>query len=99
MKRFLICIIATGFGFSSALTNPFTVITASSIIGVNPMTNIWYRLIVFAVMYGLLVFFVFHHINVIQKDPTKSPTYENDLKKIKNLGLEDYKDTLENNKW
>ena len=95
---FLICIIATGFGFSSALTNPFTVITASSIIGVNPMANIWYRLIVFAVMYGLLVFFVFHHINVIQKDPTKSPTYENDLKKIKNLGLEDYQETLENKK-
>jgi len=28
---FLICIIATGFGFASAITNPFTVITASNI--------------------------------------------------------------------
>lgn len=89
---FLICIVATGFGFSSAITNPFTVITASQIIGVSPVSNIWYRVIIFMVMYGLLIGFVLLHINKITKDPQKSPTYLKDLDKIKNLELEVIKD-------
>ncbi len=51
---FLISIVACGFGFSSAITNPFTVLFASQLIGVNPMTNVWYRIIIFIVMYGLI---------------------------------------------
>lgn len=93
---FLVCIIATCFGFSSALTNPFTVITASAILGVSPLSNIWYRIIIFIAMYGLLLMFIFHHIKVIEKDPLKSPTYQNDLIKLQNLNLEDYQETKEN---
>ncbi len=78
---FVICIVATGFGFASALTNPFTVITASNIIGASPMTNIWYRIIIFFVMYGLLLLVIFKHIKKITTDPLKSPTYKADLKK------------------
>lgn len=78
---FLICIVATGFGFASAITNPFTVITASNIIGVSPMTNVWYRFIIFGIMYGLLLLAVRHHIKVIKKNPLKSPTYLEDQKK------------------
>ena len=84
---FIICIVATGFGFASALTNPFTVITASNIIGVSPMTNMWYRVVVFLVMYGLLLLYVFNHIRKIKKNPEKSPTYKTDLKK-KEVDLE-----------
>ncbi|MBQ2306665.1 MAG: hypothetical protein II184_04040, partial [Clostridia bacterium] len=59
---FLICIVACGFGFASAVTNPFTVLLASEIIKTNPMTHIWFRLIIFAVMYLLLLGFVFLYI-------------------------------------
>ena len=75
---FLICIIATAFGFASALTNPFTVIAASEIIGISPMTNIWYRIVVFILMYGLLLGYTFLHIRRISKKPECSPTYESD---------------------
>ena len=78
---FLICIVASAFGFASALTNPFTVITASEILGINPMTHIFYRVIIFLVMYGLLLGFVFLHIRKITKTPEASPTYENDINK------------------
>ena len=93
---FIICIVATGFGFASALTNPFTVITASNIIGASPMSNIWYRVIIFLVMYGLLLLFIFNHIKKITISPEKSPTYKIDSKKreeieeeavVKNEGL------------
>lgn len=81
---FLICIIGTGFGFACAITNPFTVITASNIIGANPMANLWFRILIFILMYGLLMVFIFNHIKKIKKDPTTSPTFTNDALKINN---------------
>lgn len=82
---FLICIVATGFGFASAITNPFTVITASTIIGVSPLINVWFRFFVFFIMYCLLLCYVFHHIKIIEKDISNSPTYENDNDKREDL--------------
>ncbi|MBR6051597.1 MAG: hypothetical protein IKP68_10425 [Clostridia bacterium] len=77
---FLISIVACGFGFSSAITNPFTVLFASQIIGVNPMTNVWYRIVIFLIMYGVMELSIFLYTKKIAKDPTKSFTYERDLK-------------------
>lgn len=75
---FLVSLIACGFGFASAVTNPFTVLLASSIIGANPMEHIWYRLLIFAVMYLLMLLFVFVYVRRIAKDPSKSLTLAHD---------------------
>ena len=76
---FLISIVSCGFGFASAITNPFTVLFASQIIGVNPMINIWYRIIIFLVMYGLLLLWIYLYTRKLMKDPSKSYTYDHDL--------------------
>jgi len=75
---FLISIVACGFGFSSAITNPFTVLFASKIIGVNPMTNVWYRIVIFIVMYALMELVIFLYTRKISGSPEKSFTYESD---------------------
>lgn len=75
---FLVCIIACGFGFASAITNPFTVLLASEIIGANPMESIWYRIVIFAVMYLLLLGFVFLYVKRLRKDPASSLTLAHD---------------------
>ncbi|MBP5307591.1 MAG: hypothetical protein J6Z34_00460 [Clostridia bacterium] len=75
---FLVSIVACGFGFSSAITNPFTVIFASNVIGVNPMTNVWYRIIIFAVTYALLMLYVFAYVRKISAHPEKSLTFGRD---------------------
>ena len=75
---FLVCIIACGFGFASAITNPFTVLLASEIIGANPMENIWYRIVIFIVMYLLLLGFVFLYVKRLRKDPASSLTLVHD---------------------
>lgn len=75
---FLVCIVSCGFGFASAITNPFTVLIASDIIGVNPMDKIWYRIIIFVVMYFLMEGFLFLYVRKIRKDPEKSYTLEHD---------------------
>ncbi|MBP5207051.1 MAG: hypothetical protein J6330_01180 [Clostridia bacterium] len=83
---FLISIVACGFGFASAITNPFTVLLASEIIDVNPMEHVYYRFIVFFVMYALLIGFILLYTRKITKDPLKSLTYEHDerIKAAKN---------------
>lgn len=75
---FICSIIACGFGFASAITNPFTVLLASGIIGVNPMLKIWFRLLVFAVMFPLLLGFLFLYLRRIAKDPSASVTLQHD---------------------
>ena len=77
---FLCCIASTGFGFATAITNPFTVILASDIIDVNPMTNIWYRFIIFFVVFLVLTGFIQLYANNIITNPQASYTYENDEK-------------------
>lgn len=75
---FICCILACGFGFAGAITNPFTVLLASRIIDVNPMTNIWFRFIIFIVMFGLLIAFLFLYLRRISKNRYDSLTYIHD---------------------
>lgn len=75
---FLCCTASTGFGFATAITNPFTVILASKIIDVNPMTKIWYRFIIFFVIYLILMTYILLYTRKISKDPSSSFTYEHD---------------------
>lgn len=89
---FLVCIIACGFGFASAITNPFTVLLASEIIGANPMEHILYRVVIFAVMYALLLGFVFLYVKRLKKDPASSLTLSHDeaLRKSDRVNGETY---------
>ena len=66
---FLCCILSCGFGFAGAITNPFTVLLASQLIGANPMEHIWFRILIFLVMFGLLQGFLFLYLRRLKKDP------------------------------
>lgn len=70
---FLCCILACGMGFATAITNPFTVLLASEIIGVSPMVNIWFRLIIFAVVFLLLLAYILLYASRTAKMPAASP--------------------------
>lgn len=75
---FLVSIVACGFGFASAITNPFTVLLASEIIGANPMEHVFYRIIIFLVMYLLLEGFLYLYVRKLRKNPENSYTYTHD---------------------
>ncbi|MDD3126826.1 MAG: AbgT family transporter [Candidatus Izemoplasmatales bacterium] len=80
-------VLAAGFGFASGITNPFTVGIASEIAGINILSGVGYRLIIFILMYILLSSFLVHHAKKIEKDPTKSLTYEDDQKKARSFDV------------
>lgn len=75
---FICCILSCGFGFAGAITNPFTVLLASEIIGANPMEHIWLRIVIFIVMFGLLLAFLFAYLRRLEKDPSASLTAGHD---------------------
>ncbi|MBR2583664.1 MAG: hypothetical protein IKD61_09755 [Oscillospiraceae bacterium] len=75
---FICCILACGFGFAGAITNPFTVLLASEIIGANPMEHISFRILIFFVMFALLLLFLFFYLRKLKKDPLASLTLRHD---------------------
>ncbi len=91
-----ICLMATGFGFSTALTNPFSVGLSVQTINqtvegseLSLTDGLWYRALIFLVMYFVLCSFVTLHIKKIEKNPESSPTYLHDDAMRSNLHLED----------
>jgi uncharacterized ion transporter superfamily protein YfcC len=51
-------LIASGVGFTTAITNPLTIGTASIAAGVSVTDGLWYRLIIFCVMYVFTALFL-----------------------------------------
>lgn len=51
-------LIASGVGFTTAITNPLTIGTASIAAGVSVTDGLWYRCIIFAVMYVITSLFL-----------------------------------------
>ena len=47
-------LLAIGCGFSAGVCNPFTIGVAQSLVGLPMFSGIWFRLVCFAVIYGIL---------------------------------------------
>lgn len=90
-------VLAAGFGFASAITNPFSVGIASEIAGVNILSGVLFRLVVFVIMYLLVSTFLVMYAKKLEKNPNKSLTYEDDLQKKANLTT-DFTQTIPNEK-
>jgi len=92
------CLLAACFGFSAAITNPFSVGLAAQIAGTSPSDGVWLRLLFFYLTYSTLCIFLVIHLHRIKKKPELSPTYETDLDKRKSLDGFSSEHTPENDK-
>lgn len=68
-------LLSTGFGFSAAVTNPFTIGIAQGIAGLPTFSGLGFRLVVFGVIYAALFLFLRRYAKRIEADPTRSPVY------------------------
>ncbi|MBQ4435493.1 MAG: hypothetical protein IJK86_02060 [Lachnospiraceae bacterium] len=75
---FLVSVGSACLGFAAGITNPFTVVLASGLIGTSVTSGILFRCLVFAVMFGLDAAFLLRHLKRIERDPRRSPTFEAD---------------------
>lgn len=76
------CMLAACFGFSAAITNPFSVGLASSIMGAKVLDGMYMRVILFVLIYGMVCGFLLLHNKRIANNPQKSLTYDLDRSKL-----------------
>ena len=79
------CLMAACFGFSTAITNPFSVGTAAQLAGIHVSSGAWLRIVFFVIVYLILCAFLLRYLKTIRRDPKNSPTYETDLKRRESL--------------
>ncbi len=60
-------LLAVGCGFASGVCNPFTVGVAQSLASLPMFSGIWLRIVAFAVIYTVLVLFVYFHAKKVEK--------------------------------
>ncbi len=82
------CLLAACFGFSTAITNPFSVGTAAQYAEIPTSSGAWLRIVFFAIVYLVLCLFLMRYLRRIEADPSSSLTYESDLKRRENLAEE-----------
>lgn len=88
-----VCMMAACFGFSSAITNPFSVGLVADLADTHVFDGAWLRVLFFLAVYAAVCAFLLLHIKRIAKDPTRSFTYESDQKKLLSLDLSFQKET------
>ncbi|MBR2860302.1 MAG: YfcC family protein [Clostridia bacterium] len=82
------CLLAACFGFSTAITNPFSVGTAAQIAGIHTSSGAWLRVVFFVIVYVVLCAFLLTYLKKLQANPQASPTFEIDQEKRKNLVID-----------
>ncbi len=66
-----VSILAAGCGFAAGVCNPFTVGVAQELAGLPMFSGIWLRLISFALIYAVLLFFIKRHAKKIENPINK----------------------------
>jgi uncharacterized ion transporter superfamily protein YfcC len=80
-----VCLLASCFGFCAAITNPFSVGTATQLAGIHVSSGAWLRVVFFVMVYIILCGFLLGYLKKLRRDPKISPTYEADLKRRETL--------------
>lgn len=82
-------LLAVALGFSAGVLNPFTVGVAQSFSNELVLfSGIGYRLLTFAVVYGILMVFLIPYAKKIDKKPSLSSVYSEDLNIKQNLNID-----------
>lgn len=72
--------LSSGLGFAAAMFNPFTVGTAQKLADIPVFSGLYLRAPFFLVCMALGAFYLLRYVRRIEKDPTLSLTYNDDLK-------------------
>ena len=64
-------ILAAGFGFSAAITNPFTIGVAQELASIPIFSGFFYRFIIFIITFVILDLFLIYHAKKVDTNPTQ----------------------------
>ena len=78
-------LLASGFGFSAAVSNPFSIGVAQTIAGIPVFSGSFLRLIIFFIVYLVVLLFLRRHVKRIESNPKLSSVYEEDRHRKKQV--------------
>jgi len=67
-----IIMVGYGVGYGAALINPFTVLLAQDVAGLQPASGLWYRLVLMAVFLPIGIHHVWSYAKKVGRDPAAS---------------------------
>ena len=79
MTTFLVVFLGSCLGYSASTTNPFSVLIAQGIAGVEGNPQLWFRYIQWAIYMLIGIVYVMRRAKKIKAAPTSSITYEQDI--------------------
>lgn len=82
-----VCMMSACFGFSAAITNPFSVGLASDFAGTSVSDGMWLRIVFFVCVYAIVIGFLLIHTRRITKYPHKSLSFDVDQDKLLSLDI------------
>lgn len=80
MTTFLVVFLSASTGYAASTINPFNVLIAQGIAGIQGNPQLVFRMIQWVIMMAVVIAFVLWRANKIKKNPQSSITYEHDLK-------------------
>ena len=98
------CLMAACFGFSAAITNPFSVglipeQAAALNLNFSVSDGVWLRILLFVTIYIAVCAFLFWHMRKIEKQPSASPTFDIDNQKRQTLQADNQLSETDNGKF
>jgi uncharacterized ion transporter superfamily protein YfcC len=67
-----IMVVGYGIGYGVAVLNPYTVLVAQPIAGLEPVSGLWYRLLLFVPFIAIGIHHVWAYARKVQRDPSAS---------------------------
>ena len=81
MTAFMIVFVGARIGYIGSTINPFNVLIAQGILGIQGNPQLWLRVVAWVVLTGVAVAWVVLYARRVKKNPTSSITYEDDKAK------------------
>lgn len=88
MTTFMTVCLSATVGYAASTINPFCVLVAQGIAGIQGNPQLGFRMIQWVVMMAVVIAFVTWRAMKIKKDPEKSITYQDDIAKKKEMASE-----------
>ena len=89
MTAFLICFMGPNIGYIASTVNPFNVLIAQGIVGIEGNPQLWLRAIVWVVFTVLAIVWVMRYARKVKRDPQSSITYKDDIQKRVEFSVQD----------
>ena len=89
MTAFLICFMGPNIGYIASTVNPFNVLIAQGIVGIEGNPQLWLRAIVWVVFTALAIVWVMRYARKVKRDPQSSITYKDDIQKRVEFSVQD----------